>query len=201
MSGGHDCSVLNILHKIEKLTQYTSTLGFNDADMLEVGRSGMTFEEYRSHFAFWAALKSPLLIGADLAKLTPEAIALLSNKHLLAVNQDPLKQSIKILKKDKGSSQVWAGNLADGGSVLLALNEKDNDQEMVISFKNLGFERHVTTPKSLPNGTTTHTLVYNIQDLWTGQIFSVPYTEPLKKTVKPHDTLVFKLLPPVANSK
>lgn len=35
--------------------------------MLEVGNDGITFEEARTHFAFWAAMKSPLIIGADVS--------------------------------------------------------------------------------------------------------------------------------------
>lgn len=45
---------------------YTHTGGFNDPDMLQIGNGGLRLCEERSHFALWAALKSPLLIGADL---------------------------------------------------------------------------------------------------------------------------------------
>lgn len=58
--------------------------------MLEVGNGGMTNTEYQSHFALWAALKSPLLIGCDLSKITEPIMQILGNEELIAVNQDSL---------------------------------------------------------------------------------------------------------------
>jgi hypothetical protein len=37
--------------------------GHNDPDMLEVGNGDLTLAENRAHFALWAAMKSPLIIG------------------------------------------------------------------------------------------------------------------------------------------
>lgn len=62
--------------------------GHNDADMLEVGNGQLTDTESRSHFAFWAAMKSPLIIGTDLSVLKKSLVDLLKNKYLLAFNQD-----------------------------------------------------------------------------------------------------------------
>ena len=50
----------------------------------------MTTGEYRSHFTLWAALKSPLLIGCDLDKISPADLAILLAEEVIAVNQDPL---------------------------------------------------------------------------------------------------------------
>ena len=64
--------------------------GHNDPDMLEVGNGDLTIEERRSHFAFWAIMKAPLLIGTNLVNITQENIEILQNKYLLAFNQDPV---------------------------------------------------------------------------------------------------------------
>lgn len=47
--------------------------------MLEVGNGGMTHDEYQSHFALWAVLKAPLLIGCDLEKVSQETLEILGN--------------------------------------------------------------------------------------------------------------------------
>ena len=60
--------------------------GWNDADMLEIGNGGFSHIEERSHFALWCFIKSPLLIGCDLNTITPESLAILKNKNLIAVN-------------------------------------------------------------------------------------------------------------------
>lgn len=39
------------------------------ADMLEVGSGALTLQDQRSHFALWAAVKSPLIIGTDLRRV------------------------------------------------------------------------------------------------------------------------------------
>ena len=58
--------------------------------MLEVGNGGMSSAEYRSHFALWSLMKSPLLVGCDVTKLSTEDKAILLNKDAIAVNQDSL---------------------------------------------------------------------------------------------------------------
>jgi alpha-galactosidase len=141
ISGGHDCSILNILDKIAHITDYTGDLGFNDPDMLEVGNGGMTTAQYRSHFSFWAALKAPLLIGTDLRKISKEDLEILLNKDVIAVNQDSLRKSIRRVKKvDSDGYQIWSGPLSENRVVLLILNSADQEQTLSVSLRELGLE-------------------------------------------------------------
>jgi alpha-galactosidase len=73
-------SFVSILDQNVKLAKFSGPGGWNDPDMLEVGNGGMTTIEYQSHFALWAILKAPLLIGCDLDTITPENLAILSNE-------------------------------------------------------------------------------------------------------------------------
>ncbi|KAF3934155.1 Alpha-galactosidase [Dactylellina cionopaga] len=73
-------------HALFHLSQ-TDFWGHADMDMLEVG-NGLSEAEDRSHFALWAILKSPLLIGTPLDKITPAALSVFKNKELIAYNQD-----------------------------------------------------------------------------------------------------------------
>ena len=66
---------------------HTDFWGHNDADMLEIG-NGLSAAESRSHFAAWAAMKSPLLIGTDVSKLSDDDLGILKNSFLLNFNQD-----------------------------------------------------------------------------------------------------------------
>lgn len=54
------------------LEKYSGPGGWNDPDMLEVGNGGMTTTEYQSHFALWALLKAPLIIGCDITKMSED---------------------------------------------------------------------------------------------------------------------------------
>jgi alpha-galactosidase len=74
------------------LWRYAGPGGWNDPDMLEVGNGGCSFEEYKTHFSLWAMLKSPLIIGNDIRdlKVEDEAMQILTNQEVIAINQDVL---------------------------------------------------------------------------------------------------------------
>ena len=54
--------------------------------MLEVGNGGMTTVEYQSHFALWALLKAPLIIGCDITNMSDDTKNILFNQEVIAVN-------------------------------------------------------------------------------------------------------------------
>ena len=54
---------------------------------------GMTTEEYRSHFSFWALLAAPLIAGNDVRSMTPEIKEILTNKEVVGVDQDSLVEA------------------------------------------------------------------------------------------------------------
>ena len=63
---------------------------WNDLDMLEVGNGGMTVTEYRAHFSMWCLLAAPLIAGNDIRSMTAEIRDILTNKEVIAVDQDRL---------------------------------------------------------------------------------------------------------------
>jgi len=121
--------------------------GWNDPDMLEVGNGGMTFGEYQAHFALWALLKAPLLIGCDLTKLTPQTMSIFSAKEVIAVNQDPLGIQGDLIYQ-RGPMQVWAGPLADGSRAVVVFNRHtpytDYNDSVVVQFSSIGYDLFTT---------------------------------------------------------
>ena len=47
-------------------------------------------QEQRANFAIWAILKSPLVVGTDLRRLSKAALNILTAEEVIAVNQDKL---------------------------------------------------------------------------------------------------------------
>ena len=94
-------SVKGIIAENLCLSAYSSKGHYNDMDMLEVGRS-MTEEEDKTHFGMWCIMNSPLLIGCDLTSIKPATLTLLTNKELIAINQDPLCQQAYITGMQHG---------------------------------------------------------------------------------------------------
>ncbi|KAH8994058.1 glycoside hydrolase superfamily [Lactarius akahatsu] len=60
----------------------------NGMDMMEVGNGNLTIEEERTHFAVWAFMKSLVLLGTDLAAISPEEVEIVTNAELIAFLQD-----------------------------------------------------------------------------------------------------------------
>lgn len=94
-------NVADIIQQNLYLSAYCSKGHYNDMDMLEVGR-GLTIEEDKTHFALWCIMNSPLLVGCDMKKVAPEALALMANKRLIALNQDVLSQQAYPAQKING---------------------------------------------------------------------------------------------------
>ncbi|KAL7613441.1 hypothetical protein Lser_V15G08338 [Lactuca serriola] len=123
----------------DKWAAYAKPGGWNDPDMLEVGNGGMTTEEYRSHFSIWALAKAPLLVGCDIRSMSKETYEILSNKEVIAVNQDPLGVQGKKVKKN-GDLEVWAGPLAHNKVVVILWNRGGSTSEITAYWSDIGLK-------------------------------------------------------------
>ena len=115
---------------------------WNDPDMLEVGNGKMNAEEYRTHMSLWAILAAPLLAGNDLTTMTPVTQALLTNKEVIAVDQDSLgKQGDRV--STEGPIEVWSRALAGGGLAVGIFNRHQKAVTAHVDFSKLGFTGNV----------------------------------------------------------
>lgn len=126
-------SILHIIDLNADLWKYASPGHVNDMDMLQVGR-GMSYEEDKTHFSMWSMMNSPLLAGNDLRSMSDQTIAILTNKEIIALNQDPLVYQARRLV-DNGDLEVWAKPLIStmSGKVAVALLNRSN-KAATISF-------------------------------------------------------------------
>jgi alpha-galactosidase len=123
------------------LSKFAAPGHWNDPDMLEVGNGGMKPDEYRTHMSLWAILAAPLLAGNDLSTMTPETTAMLTNKEVIAIDQDPLgKQGDRVWSE--GSLEIWSRSLADGSKAVGMFNRTGAPLEMTVDFASLGFNGH-----------------------------------------------------------
>jgi alpha-galactosidase len=108
------------------LGKYAGPGHWNDPDMLEVGNGKLTLDENRIHMGMWAMLAAPLLAGNNLSELTPEITAILTNREIIAIDQDPLgKQAERIFAE--GPVEIWSRPLADGGRAVAIFNFGDDE--------------------------------------------------------------------------
>jgi len=124
------------------LSQYAGPGHWNDPDMLEVGNGKMKPDEYRTHVSLWAILAAPLLAGNDLTTMTPETIALLTNREVIAIDQDPAgKQGDRLTAE--GPLEIWAKPLADGSKAIGLFNRHPQPARMRVDFRQIGFSGRV----------------------------------------------------------
>jgi alpha-galactosidase len=125
------------------LESYAGPGHWNDPDMLEVGNGGMTVAEYRSHFSLWCLLAAPLMAGNDLKNMSAEIKEILTNKEVIAVDQDSLGMEGRRVGKN-GDSEVWAKQMKDGSRAVVLLNRGVSEAEISVSWQDLGYPAHLS---------------------------------------------------------
>lgn len=127
---------------------------YNDPDMMVLGMPGLTAEQNRLHMALWAISGAPLIVGADLTKLSPSLLAILTKTTLLAIDQDPAGlQAVKVSEPAPGL-QVWMKPLAESGKrAVLLLNRSNSVEPISMRWTELGLTDSVPV----------------VTDAWTGK--------------------------------
>jgi len=114
---------------------------WNDPDMLEIGNGGMTDDEYRTHMSLWSILAAPLLAGNDLRNMTPTILEILTNREVIAVDQDKDgKQGRRIAKS--GDQEVWVRPLSGGAQAIGLFNRGDAPAKITAKWSDLGLKAH-----------------------------------------------------------
>ncbi len=119
--------------------KYAAPGHWNDPDMLEIGNGGMTDDEYKTHMSLWSILAAPLLAGNDIRSMTTETAAVLLNKEVIAIDQDPLgKQGTRVTKN--GDLEIWSRPLANGGLAVGLFNRGAATADITARWSELGLQ-------------------------------------------------------------
>ena len=111
--------------------------------MLEVGNGGMNEDEYRTHMSLWAMLAAPLIAGNDLTEMTPYTTAILTNREVIAVDQDPLGQQGSRVSQE-GPFEVWAKAMSDGSKVVGLFNRQTTTERMSVNLSQVGIQKQAS---------------------------------------------------------
>lgn len=175
--------ILDIIDRQADLWKYAGPGHWNDPDMLEVGNGGMTYDENKTHFSMWSMLASPLMAGNDLRNLDPTTAQILTNKEVIAVNQDAKGQQARRFM-DMGEYEIWAKPLADGKVAICFLNRTATEWKLDYDWKKntMYFVEDVKIKKD----------IYIVRDLWEHK--SIGTTEKnLVKSIPAHGVLMVVL--------
>jgi len=122
-----------------ELALWASPGHWNDPDMLEVGNGGMTETEYKTHMSLWSLLAAPLLAGNDIRNMTPRIRDILTNREVIAVDQDKAGKQGKRIKKS-GDQEIWVRDLGAGVRAVGLFNLSDKDAQVSFDWAEIGIK-------------------------------------------------------------
>ncbi|KAF9241594.1 glycoside hydrolase [Melanogaster broomeanus] len=174
-------SVISIITANAALLDYVDFYSHNDMDMMEIGNGNFTIQEERSHFAVWAFMKSPILLGTTLSYLTADQLEIITNSALLAFHQDddygaPAKPfNASASAPTTSPPEYYAGKSGKGIHVFI-LNTANTTQTKTFDFVNIP---GIGKPP------------YTVEDMWTGQAVATTSNKSFSVSVDAHDTKAY----------
>jgi len=173
-------SIMNI--NVDHLSS-VDFFGHNDMDMMEIGNGNLTIEEERTHFAVWAFMKSPILLGTDLAALSSEEIEIITNTELIAFHQDTIigKPAFPFTSSNAVSTnppQFYSGTSAKGIHVFI-VNTNDDPTAFRLDFVDI------------PGLKSSRAMVHH---MWTSTDLGA-FSTSFDITLAAHDTAALLVIP------
>lgn len=178
---------MKIIEMRKDIRKYSGPDHWNDFDMMEVG-DGMTNTEDKAHFTMWSMMASPLIAGNDFRKMSKETLAILTNKELIAVNQDKLGvQGFKYSAEE--GLEVWVKPLSDGNWAVTFLNRSDVAKKI-----NFDWKKHIIKDADFGYEADFNKTVFKLKDLWKNK--EIGNTKKnFVSDIAPHDVITLRLIP------
>ncbi|KAL5416937.1 hypothetical protein PMIN04_007933 [Paraphaeosphaeria minitans] len=175
--GGHWESMMNNYIMQVRLARYQSCGFFNDPDFLIADWPDLSLDEKKTHFALWSSFSAPLILSAWIPDLTNDEVAYLTNKDIIAVDQDALcEQATLVSQNEDGAIDVLTKNLANGHRLLTILNHDSKTHTATVSLDRLGIDPEQS---------------YRAKDLWTGKMTTV--RDEVRVRLAKHQTAIYRL--------
>lgn len=156
---------------------YAHPGSWNDPDMLHIGAGDFDADhltEARTHFALWAMLNAPLMIGTDLRKTPKALLDIFGNADIIALDQDPAGNQAT-LAYDSSDLQILVKTLASGEKALAIFNRSSGGYDVDLRAAHLKF---------------SDAAPIELTDLWSKRRTS--FTRQVKLHVEPRETLIFR---------
>jgi len=178
---------MKIVEMRKDIRKYSGPDHWNDFDMMEVGNE-MNDTEDKSHFAMWCMMASPLVAGNDFRKMSKETLAILTNKELIAVDQDKLGiQGFKYSAED--GLEVWVKPLSDRNWAVTFLNRSEVAKKI-----NFDWKKHIIKDADFGYEADFSKTVFKLKDLWKNK--EIGNTKKnFVSDLAPHDVITLRLIP------
>ena len=158
------CSIIDCINRNDSLRSYAGPGHWNDPDMLEVG-NGLSANQDRAHFTMWCMMASPLILGNDVRNMSDETKAILTNRDLIAIDQDKLGvQGLRFLIRE--GLEYWFKPLSNGDWAMTIFNPTRQPLSCSLNWQDFNLTDEEVSKRS----TAFDQNVYKIKNLWTGRM-------------------------------
>ena len=143
------------------LAKFQTPGHYLDPDSLEIGNGNLQPDENRLHFSLWSMVAAPLILGNDLTKMDKDTLQIVSNKEVIAVDQDPMgKAGDRVW--DIGELEFWARPLSGNRTAVAFFNRTNGRNTMTMKLSEIGWTgpakaRDLWAHKDLPTITDSFT--------------------------------------------
>ena len=117
------------------LYNWAAPTRWNDPDMLYLHR--LKPDEQITQMTLWSLLAAPLLIGSDIAQLSPFTLDVLGNSEVIDIDQDPLGIGARRVNQ-VGQTEVWARPLWDGTVAIGLFNRGETAANVRVNWSEIG---------------------------------------------------------------
>ena len=183
-------SIIAIYEQNVRLAKYAGPGGWNDPDMLEVGNGNLTLDENRAHFTLWCMMAAPLILGNDIRRFIDESgnvkeddeiLEILTNKDLIAIDQDKLGIQARRHKKN-GKVDHLVKPLENNEVAYCILNKFGEEFEETVHIRDFLKTEYCQLPVANK---------YICKDLWSGDEFETDDEIDIK--LDSHAVKVFRI--------
>lgn len=176
---------MKIVDMRKDIRKYSGPDHWNDFDMMEVGNE-MNDTEDKSHFSIWCMVASPLIAGNDFRSMSKETLEILTNKDMIAINQDKLGIQGFRYNSDNGL-ETWVKPLENGDWAVAFLNRSEDDKSI-----NFNWKEHTIKDDIFNLQTSFDSATYDIYDIWNHKKAGNT-KKAFKGKVASHDIVVLRL--------
>lgn len=159
-----------------ELGRFQKPGNWDDPDFVIGGDPGMSLAETRSQMALWSMMSSPLNLSSDIGKLSPQAISILGNKPIVAIDQDPLGKMATLVQRSS-IMDVLFKSLSGGEYAVAVLNRGSSAIQVELHPAEFGFSGNKACRLDSRN-------------LWNGAHSS---SSTLRANVASHDTEIWRI--------
>jgi Alpha galactosidase A/Alpha galactosidase A C-terminal beta sandwich domain len=164
---------------------------WHDPDALLLGNYGLSYDQSKVQFVVWTQLAAPLLISTDLKAIDPEIKAILLNRDIIAINQDPLGimgRVVNMATRKRKQMDVWVR------PVTPIINTQHSYSVAYVSRDTYGVPQPLSVTLAFLG--LTNPSGYTVKDLFNpSKTFTFLQTDTIEELINPCGVNFYKFTP------